>query len=598
MCTYPQVGPGMVDFILKFVIRIDNEYSDGYSIFQFNFSKDDDNVNRYNHWEGIDSKVTSPECFFKNGVLVLCIDDLFKQINPGLEIDESWIRRLTSFDNNNVSQIRIPFFNLTSFENSEYNKLGVLIKYKDYLCGYILICWKRLEDHGCEMHQDIKVRLCTLVGGGSFYPWFSLTEFKCNINNHVCGLFIPSIESQIICKSRSKISYQSDMLHDTGICYGNAKFKWAGDHKYFNYLFGIPSPSVKCVCPYCKSTSQERNGLPTPSNRSWGSRHRVDLEQSWVQSVAGESNQSCYNLTKPPLLIASPSSLCLAVLHQIQGPSARLFTIIKNRIVDVSNEPQKLTIWNRLNVEIGELTVEIKQYQETIKWIANDKCEDYFDHDFLRNLDSNVKKLQDAVLAKQEEMKEKSKELDDLNVNQNSDSRLRFLAMCDELKIKPWHHKGDTMHGPSVKKFLYNHDIALKYLNNVVDAELIKLMKPCLVRLRFIARCFWTKTEETINDECINYLKWNLIEWDHIYHCIIHQYGGGKGHRYGNKHHMFYHSYEFMEWSRISPAWMDDERVEQFNVHIAKFLPIYSCFRGHKNLKRMMNKLWREFVLG
>ena len=43
---------------------------------------------------------------------------------------------------------------------------------------------------------------------------------------------------------------------------------------------------------------------------------------------------------------------------------------------------------------------------------------------------------------------------------------------------------------------------------------------------------------------------------------------------------------------------MDDQRVEQFNVHIGKFLPIYSCFRGHINLKRMMNKLWREFLLG
>ena len=97
---------------------------------------------------------------------------------------------------------------------------------------------------------------------------------------------------------------------------------------------------------------------------------------------------------------------------------------------------------------------------------------------------------------------------------------------------------------------------------------------------------------------CVYYLKWNVIEWDHIYHKIIQKYGGCKGHKYGNKWHMFYHSLEWIERARWSPADMDDERVEQFNVHISKYLPIYACFKGHINLKRMMNKIWREFVLG
>lgn len=205
--------------------------------------------------------------------------------------------------------------------------------------------------------------------------------------------------------------------------------------------------------------------------------------------------------------------------------------------------------------------------------------------------------MEQKILVEKQELSDLKSKLNDLNVNPESNNTLTFMSMCDELKIKPWHHKGDSMHGPSVKKFIYQHDIVIKYLNKCQNNRLLNLMIPCLARLKFIAKCLWSKSKTLMSDECIFRLKWNIIEFDHIYHNIIHEYGGGNKYRLGYKWHMLYHSFEWVEFMRWSPAFMDDERVEQYNVHISNFMSMYQSFGGHANLARMMNKVWRQCMM-
>ena len=583
---------------MPFVYNIDDGYSDGYSIFEFKFNKNDTNRNRWDYWQEIDDTNVSPESFIGEGVLLLDIDDLIKEINVDIDFNNESLFKLCNFDNNEIETINIPLNNLHCFEILTYSNLALFLQYDGFIFGVILIVWKKLKHNMTVLVNETPIRKCTLVGGGNFYPPIAVGDYHMNVNDHIAGKFIPLVESQIISKLKSNVKFDSTMEHSVAVCRNRATIKWCGDHKCHNYLFGIPSASVSCACAYCISTLQDRQQLPTPHNRQWFSRNRRHLEQSWISNLAQTNEQSPFNLTNPPLLVSSPSSLALAVLHQIQGPAARLFTIIKKKLMGSQQLPPHMKEWNQLKADINQLETEITQYTAAIEWISDDNNEEIFDHNFVENLDSNIDKLKSLMDEKKKLLANKKMRLNSINNNNNGKCKLKFLTMCDELNIKPWHHKGDTMHGPSVKKFIYNYEVVLKYLKECNDETLLKLMEPCLARMKFVTKCFWTKSKKLFSDECVYRLKWNIIEWDHIYHQLINKYGGGNGYRLGYKWHGWYHSFEHIEHERWSTAYMDDQRVEQFNVHIGKFLPIYSCFRGHINLKRMMNKLWREFLLG
>ena len=567
-----------------------------FSIDDFKLNGNDTNVNRWHFWEQIDQKEASSKIFFDRGLLMVTIDDNLQNLNPNFVLNEAWVSKFTTYNNNGIENIYLPARSVECYEVRDVNCLALLIRYQNDLCGYVLVKWERLPSNRWEIKNNLKVRCCVLCGGGSYYPWISLNDKLINFNNNVAGTVISNVQSQILCKCRSKPTYDKYIEHDIGFCCERAIAKWTGDHKFFGYLFGIASASVSHSCAYCLTGLEDRQQLPTPQTRCWKSRTRVHLEQSWIQSL-GKNKQSIFNLTKPPLLVSSPSSLSLAVMHQIQGPAARLMTIVKQTLNTHNINPQFETCLS-LICEIEHIKSEKQQYVDSLQWCSNPNNEDVFDEKFLQEKESNLNLLKKQISVREKEIVHKEKQLSELEKEPQSKVKSSFVHMCDELKIKPWHHKGDTMHGPSVKKFIYGHEIVMKYLKQCDDDQLLKLMEPCLIRLKYITKCFWTKSTEIMSDECVNYLKWNLIEWDHIYHRLINLYGGGKGYRLGNKWHVFYHSYEWIEYWRISPAWMDDERVEQYNVHVSKFLPIYACFGGHLNLKRMMNKMWREFVLG
>ena len=58
-----------------------------------------------------------------------------------------------------------------------------------------------------------------------------------------------------------------------------------------------------------------------------------------------------------------------------------------------------------------------------------------------------------------------------------------------------------------------------------------------------------------------------------------------------------YHILEFCQARRYSPAEHDDERIEAWNQYVAQYTPLFECFGGSTNLHKMINKLWRNFVM-
>ena len=69
------------------------------------------------------------------------------------------------------------------------------------------------------------------------------------------------------------------------------------------------------------------------------------------------------------------------------------------------------------------------------------------------------------------------------------------------------------------------------------------------------------------------------------------------GQKFGIKVHGMYHILEFCKAKRYPPGDHDDQRVEAWNQWVAKYTPLFECFGGKTNLCKMINKLWRLFVM-
>ena len=578
------------------MLNIDTGYKDGKSIFQFKFNKDLPGTNRWTHLHQQSKKHISATEFFAHGANKYVLDDTFWQIND--ELTPECVHRLIDYNNDNINNIYIQSNILLKFENVSCYNVGFLVEYDAKIYGCILIHW----DEHCvnETISNVICKQCTLCGGGKFWPPIDNVQWNVEWCNDIAGDHAKLLPSYILNKTKIARLYDCDFVHEVGIVVSPLHFLWDGDNKHLYDLFGMAGSRSKYFCEYCLQTLAQMQSDPTPENRCTHTRTAVQIEQHAL-SVASNNkyNQDTHQSIKnQPLLFAGPWSLGLPVVHIIQGPAARLWTIIEARIRFKDESDASIKRWNMLSNKIDTLVKEIQQYKQTQVWMNIKDNHDIFDVTFVDELQSNLNKLTDQIHMKQQQLDNTKKELKQLESTLSKTSgEMEYLKLCDTLNIKPWHHKGDSMIGPSVKKYLYNWHTVIETLKNY-DSECARLMEPCLARLCFLTKCIWTKNKEKFDDNCCYYLRFNLIEFDMLYHKLIRKYGGGvSGEKFGVKWHLLYHCVEWIEGLKWSPAHMDDQRIEAWNRHMEKYLTIFHCFGGQVNMKKMMDKIWRAFTL-
>ena len=553
-------------------------------------------TNRWTYLEQQSRYHASTTEFFKDGSNKYVLDETFWTINDHLKPE--CVDTLVDYNNGGVDVIYIQSQILLKFENVQCYNIGFVVEYNNLIYGCILI---HLDDTTANSNiSNITCKKCTLCGGGKFWTPISIADYPIQWGTDVGGDFVPRLQSCILNKTKSTLLYDDNLTHQVGLVASPLHFLWDGDNKHLYDLFGMAGSRSKYFCEYCLQTLNQMQSDPTPENRCSHTRSAVKIAQIAMQVASNNNyNQDDHQSIKyQPLLFASPWSLGLPVVHIIQGPGARLWTIIAACIRLQEKNDGDIKSWNTLYNDIDNLKKEIIQYQETKDWMNIKDNQDIFDVSFVNDLKTNIEKLTKQIENKQQQLDQKQKELNELEKSLvKSSGEMDYLQLCDDLKIKPWHHKGDSMIGPSVKKYLYNWQAVIQTLKKY-DSECARLMEPCLARLCFLTKCIWTKNKEKFDDNCCYNLRFNLIEFDFLYHKIIRKYGGGvSGERFGVKWHLLYHCVEWIEGLRWSPAHMDDQRIEAWNKHMEKYLPIFHCFGGDINMKKMIDKIWRAFIL-
>lgn len=488
---------------------------------------------------------------------------------------------------------QIEFKYLSVFEKLPRNRQGFLLVYDNCVFGCVLLEW----DHNIEPStaHNIQYKTCEIVGGGQFFRPILLELIKFDVSKF--NTFIPELDKQTIGACIQDVYFDPKFNHKLGYTLTRIDTKYCGDWKGLFEYMGHKGAAATHRCVWCLSSKKDQFESPTPQNRCWSSRTSYSNVQGAISAVTNSNDHLQASLKRFPLMQCGFDKILIPTLHTNLGPIHNIFVAIVNKIAEANGSKNQMNAYNEKYHKMVELKTTLINLRESLKFIQNQENFDIFDCEFGESIEKQQESLEKQITKVKSELTVAKHDFNTLSQQmKEQDCHAKMLDLHTRMGINPWDVKKSSMIGAAGKKFLQNHDILLDELKSI-DNECYELCKPMVMRLKYWCDVTWSKHLTLFSDECLKVLKWNMHEFTKLYFDFIRKYGGGKGSRFGIKIHGFYHIFEFCEAKRFSPAECDDQRVEAWNAYIAQYEPLFSCFGGKINLDKMMNKIWREFVL-
>ena len=536
--------------------------------------------------------------FLVHGLGVLKMDESIIQLDYGdfRCRSVSDLRQLfgSGFSRQNVQQLRVDMNCLSWLENLQANRGAFIIQFRNCLFGVCLLTWN--SESNPRVFNDTNYKQCRLVGSGMFPKPINITVSKIQVQSPIHHL-----PKCCLWKMKKGVTFDVGLEHKIGFVCTVLLFLLNGDLKWEFCELGMKGAAANYRCPWCLSAKQDQVEKPHPNTRCWASRTVAVAKQGSALANSGVQTNTNLQLgyKRHPFFVAGFENIAIPTLHVNLGVIHNVFIVFRAKIQYHNADNQTLGTYHSQCTLVQRLETTTQNHQLSLQWLDDHERSEILELDveFDMSIPEIKRKLRQAINKLEKQLTDARTKCRSLEEKlQQDNSQWEFLKLCESAQIKPWHIKNGSMVGIAGKNFLKHRNIFLKALKKR-DMECYKLAKPLLARLNFWCSVTWTKHLKTFDDRILKVLKWNLLELDWLYHKWIPEYGGGQGAKYGIKMHIFYHILEWCRGTRLSPAESDDERVEAWNQYIARFAPIFQCFGGKVNLEKLINKLWRRFVM-
>ena len=159
--------------------------------------------------------------------------------------------------------------------------------------------------------------------------------------------------------------------------------------------------------------------------------------------------------------------------------------------------------------------------------------------------------------------------------------------------IREFNHVPNSMQGRSASNFVNNWNVFEQFFDG--DQELQLLYSGMMIRLKFIFNGMLKKNFVPYTDKYLEMLKKSIVEFDALYKKYIKRITD-ESNRFGYKLHYLYHCWEWCKFFKFSPAWIDDQRCEAFNLRLKRYWAIFASAMNHTNLLKMANTMIKHTV--
>lgn len=592
--------------LLGLCLNVEESKDDwGTSVREFDTNRDHPGTNRFElEWNSQESNYFSPLHLFDGAMRIVTLDDDLMSLNDFMsDMTHTKIYDLLmEFNNKNITANdiwKMPTYNLAECAN----RCAFAVCWENKIYGWICVQFDSNEI--AQIQDEIQYHLCDIIGGGVYYQPVNIIG-KCDVEktdpnqiaNSPCNIqTLHPLPFEILSQSKVPLGFMRELQHQIGYVCIPLHTLWGADWKGLFSMIGHKGASATYRCAWCDSSTKDQFQTPTPDNRKWKSNDNRVIQQAAVSANTNCNQNLQLSFKKFPILPCGFDRFCLPTLHTNLGPIHKIFTVIRDKIQNATKTNTTIEQYNEKYSDMHQIENDISNYKHSLRFLQDLENTEQFDSDFTESLDDHQQSLKAQLHNLNGQLKQLQSEFAKIEIElQSNDGCLQLLNIYDKMKIKPWQVKKGSMVGLAGKNFLKHQDILLAKLKQC-DEKCYDIAYPMCKRLEFWCNVTWSKHLILFDDALLQTLEWNLHEFQYLYHKFISNYGGGKGKKFGIKIHGFYHILEFVKWKRWSTAEIDDERIEAWNAYISKYAPIFHCFGGAENLSKMINKIWRDFVM-
>ena len=530
-----------------------------------------------------------------------------------------------------IRNIFIPLNLLPNINNHTTNKASIIICTDHKPIGMLLFDF--IQDNVQKMthrgtpNTEITCLRIHVCGRGRFYQSFSLknTVYKdwCEIGE------LRQLPEQMLNLTKESLFYNRQIKqHQLGYAALPAELWKNNDLSENNHGGGlVSSPSATYFCGWCKIPKNTRLAAPTPENRKFEARtfqHCMDMAANVVPDQ--KEFQSTFGVKRTPLYNASPLQSIVPILHIYLGIGS--FVIHACRSVIVTDPIAHSQVLKLYDMELQKLIkkTQIDSVRHVIDWLSGktdsmyeqsehvapmdkmdrkDETEMYIiPDDSVVSSDTEDEQIEaqtkekDLLLRKFVQLKQLKQELNELNdiinglheeISNNNQSQ-EYMQFLVKFKLNIQAHWGGSIQGRTIKNLIENREEIGKLIASK-DMEAGQYIQHLLHDLWFMGQILWKKNYFKFSEMLLYELKSCVINFENVWYHFVHntKYGANIDGSTTVKLHLLYHAVEWCYFRSLSPAWMDDQRIESMNKLYKEYYQLFNSFWNENQLTKLVN---------
>ena len=534
--------------------------------------------------------------------LDLLFDQFSNEMSETLILPESFIQ--CCIDNNN-------YF----LDDDNRARNSILVCESNHIWGILCLRWSmnepRNSNHNLMLHNlniemsnskdTIKTTMC---GKGRFFQPLNVNKIDFKKDSKYNVLYVQQVHSNYIDGTTDSCHFDENQKHEIGFVWYHFRSFVGGDIAHMQNMSGIGS-NCKNFCLMCVATQQEHREFPEPINRTWETRQYTKSKQGNNANILFAQSQfvpfdkaikkdMLEGFTRNALYDVCPLLLIFAVMHIREGLGARaLYAML--HYVNTKSSGKKLTEQMKQEIikdnnKIREMMLDMiekeEKYLEILaikELVKNERLEKTIDYN----------KVKSKLNETKNEFEKVKKQLKSAIDKKKSAKGRQLSKTLMAYNIREFNPVPNSMQGRSASNFVNNWNVFEQFFDG--DKELQLLYSGMMIRLKFIFNGMLKKNCVPYTDKYLERLKKSIVEFDALYKKYIKRITDDSN-RFGYKLHYLYHCWEWCKFFKFSPAWIDDQRCEAFNLRLKRYWSIFASAMNHTNLLKMANTMIKHTV--
>ena len=488
----------------------------------------------------------------------LSIDTLFDQTNgiKHIYLTHDWI---PNYDENNL-----PLNCL----------FGITVQ--DLLIG-LLQLHVTVEQHAQSDHLgNNDGRKCLIWQRGRFTDYIDLSQVTWSEQNDRKYTDI-SINCDILDEIGStKCNYDSTIDHLIQCFRANLRKFIQVDNSAKNMVAGITKSTGSQPCSTCEASGEQIYAFPTPLTMSFKTRDQTETASRALHiSPKEKHNQGC---KEPPIWDCPVHRYGATTLHDYEGIFKVILDCFKGYLNAYTNGDQLLVTLQDHNEELHDLYVEMTKLQDSYQFLSEQKP-------YTAQIQAEMNNLKPKIRDIQHQYQQLEQQWDQELENAENSPLQRYLQILSNHKINEYYCLPGSVQGIMCKRICEARN-ELVILAKDVDKVAGILWQLLFENINYLYLMLKRKYHHKYTDFELASMKHAYIDFYHQLVLVVRSWKD-KGDLTIKPHYLL-HNLEHALHLRISPAFFDEERIENCHQHVKGMKRLYHSGSGNQHGCREM----------